>query len=46
LSYAIAANAGTVRSVTLTIAGQPVAVTQNGPVPLSPLDLRVVREPQ
>ena len=45
LSYAIAANAGTVRSVTVTIAGQPVAVTQNGALPLSPVNLRVVREP-
>jgi len=45
LSYAIAANAGTVRSITLTIAGQPVAVTQNGALPLTPMNLRVVREP-
>jgi len=45
LSYAIAANPGTVRSITLTIAGQPVAVTQNGALPLTPMNLRVVREP-
>jgi all-beta uncharacterized protein/BACON domain-containing protein len=45
LSYAIAANTGTVRSVTLTIAGQPVTVTQNGPMPLTPLNLRLVRVP-
>jgi Putative binding domain, N-terminal/Viral BACON domain len=46
LSYAIAANTGSVRTVTLTIGGQPVTVSQSGPVPLPPLNLRVVREPQ
>jgi hypothetical protein len=39
-------NTGSFRSVTLTIAGQPVTVTQNGPVPSTPLNLRVVRDQQ
>jgi hypothetical protein len=45
LSYAIAANTGSARAVTLTIGDQPVTVSQAGPAPLPPLNLRVVREP-
>lgn len=44
LPYTIGVNTGVFRSVILTIAGQPVTVTQNGPVPASPLNLRVVRD--
>jgi hypothetical protein len=42
LSYAIASNAGTARSATLSIGGQTVIVNQAGVVPSPPANLRIV----
>ena len=45
LSYTVAANTGTVRSVTLTVAGRPIVVNQAAASPPSvPQNLRIVGE--
>jgi hypothetical protein len=43
LPYTIAANPGTARAVTLTIAGQPFVVNQNAAAVLPPANVRIIR---
>ena len=44
LSYTVAANLGPGRTATLTIAGQPFVITQNGAAVLPPVNLRIIRD--